>query len=55
MTALVALVAGGYGVERVGADGKRTYIAGTPGVVLRHARWRSPPGLTEADKVVVTP
>ena len=56
VTALVALVDGGYGVEKVGADGVEVLCRGDHRRVLRARSWRSSPrDLAEGDEVVVTP
>jgi peptidoglycan hydrolase-like protein with peptidoglycan-binding domain len=57
VTALVALVDGGYGVEKVGADGSRSYVAVTTGSfsdTLVEVEVEAD-GLAEGDEVVVTP
>jgi putative peptidoglycan binding protein/HlyD family secretion protein len=55
VTALVALVDGGYGVEKVGAGGKRAYVAVTTGSFSETLVEISSPDLAEGDEVVVTP
>ena len=58
ITALVALVDGGYGVEKVGADGTRSYVAVTTGAfseTLVEVESAGSPGLAGGDEVVVTP
>jgi hypothetical protein len=58
VTALVALVAGGYGVEKVAADGTRSYLAVTTGSfseTLVEIESPESSGLAEGDEVVVTP
>lgn len=58
VTALVALVDGGYGVEKVGADGSTSYVAVTTGAfsdTLVEIESTGSPGLAEGDEVVVTP
>ena len=58
VTALVALVAGGYGVEKVGADGTTSYVAVTTGAfsdTLVEVESAGSSGLGEGDEVVVTP
>jgi peptidoglycan hydrolase-like protein with peptidoglycan-binding domain len=55
VTALVALVDGGYGVEKVGADGDRAYAAVTTGSFSDTLVEIASPDLAEGDEVVVTP
>ena len=55
VTALVALVDGGYGVEKVGADGSRSYVAVTTGSFSETLVEVESPDLAEGDEVVVTP
>ena len=55
VTALVALVDGGYGVEKVGTDGARTYVAVTTGAFSETLVEVASPDLAEGDEVVVTP
>jgi peptidoglycan hydrolase-like protein with peptidoglycan-binding domain len=55
VTALVALVDGGYGVEKVGADGSRSYVAVTTGSFSDTLVETESPDLAEGDEVVVTP
>jgi peptidoglycan hydrolase-like protein with peptidoglycan-binding domain len=55
VTALVALVDGGYGVEKVGADDKRSYVAVTTGSFSETLVEVESPELAEGDEVVVTP
>ena len=55
MTALVALVDGGYGVEKVGADGSTAYVAVTTGSFSETLVEVESPDLAEGDEVVVTP
>jgi peptidoglycan hydrolase-like protein with peptidoglycan-binding domain len=55
VTALVALVAGGYGVEKVGADGSRSYVAVTTGAFSETLVEVESAELAEGDEVVVTP
>jgi multidrug efflux system membrane fusion protein len=55
VTALVALVAGGYGVEKVGADGTRSYVAVTTGAFSETLVEVESSDLAEGDEVVVTP
>jgi len=55
VTALVALVDGGYGVEKVAADGKRGYVAVTTGSFSDTMVEVQSPDLAEGDTVVVTP
>jgi hypothetical protein len=55
VTALVALVDGGYGVEKVGADGARTYVAVTTGAFSETLVEVESADLAEGDEVVVTP
>ena len=61
VTALVALVDGGYGVEKVGLDDTTTYVAVTTGafsdtlVEVEPAGSSGSSGLAEGDEVVVTP
>ncbi len=55
VTALVALVDGGYGVEKVGADGARSYVAVTTGSFSETLVEVESPDLAEGDEVVVTP
>ena len=55
VTALVALVDGGYGVERVDADGKRSYVAVATGSFSETLVEITSPDLAEGDEVVVTP
>jgi peptidoglycan hydrolase-like protein with peptidoglycan-binding domain len=55
VTALVALVAGGYGVEKVGDDGKRSYVAVSTGSFSETLVEVDSPDLAEGDEVVVTP
>jgi peptidoglycan hydrolase-like protein with peptidoglycan-binding domain len=55
VTALVALVDGGYGVEKVGTDGKRSYVAVTTGSFSDTLVEVGSPDLAEGDQVVVTP
>jgi hypothetical protein len=55
VTALVALVNGGYGVERVGADGARSYVAVTTGAFSETLVAVESTELAEGDEVVVTP
>ncbi|MBJ7358776.1 peptidoglycan-binding protein [Nocardioides sp.] len=55
VTALVALVDGGYGVEKVGADGSRSYVAVTTGSFSDTLVEVEAAGLAEGDEVVVTP
>ena len=55
VTALVALVDGGYGVEKVDADGERSYVAVTAGSFSETLVEVSSPDLAEGDEVVVTP
>ena len=55
VTALVALVDGGYGVEKVGADGERSYVAVTTGSFSQTLVEIASPDLAEGDEVVVTP
>ncbi|WP_051247117.1 peptidoglycan-binding domain-containing protein [Nocardioides halotolerans] len=54
VTALVALVAGGYGVEKV-ADGDTAYVAVTAGAFSETLVEVESPDLAEGDEVVVTP
>ena len=55
VTALVALVDGGYGVEKVGADGATAYVAVTTGSFSETLVEVESPDLAEGDEVVVTP
>ena len=55
VTALVALVAGGYGVEKVDADGARSYVAVTTGAFSETLVEIESADLAEGDEVVVTP
>ncbi len=55
VTALVALVDGGYGVEKVGADAERSYVAVTTGSFSETLVEVDSPDLAEGDEVVVTP
>jgi hypothetical protein len=55
VTALVALVAGGYGVEKVGPDGDRSYVAVTTGAFSETLVEVESADLAEGDEVVVTP
>jgi peptidoglycan hydrolase-like protein with peptidoglycan-binding domain len=55
VTALVALVAGGYGVEKVDADGTRSYVAVTTGTFSETLVEVESADLAEGDEVVVTP
>jgi peptidoglycan hydrolase-like protein with peptidoglycan-binding domain len=55
VTALVALVDGGYGVEKVGDDGDHSYVAVTTGSFSETLVEVSSPDLAEGDEVVVTP
>ncbi len=55
VTALVALVDGGYGVEKVSADGSRSYVAVTAGSFSETLVEVESPDLAEGDEVVVTP
>ena len=55
VTALVALVDGGYGVEEVGPDGTRSYVAVTTGAFSETLVEVESPDLAEGDEVVVTP
>ena len=55
VTALVALVDGGYGVEKVLADGTHALRRGHHGRVRRDARRGLGDDLAEGDEVVVTP
>jgi peptidoglycan hydrolase-like protein with peptidoglycan-binding domain len=55
VTALVALVDGGYGVERVGDDGQRSYVAVSAGSFSETLVEVDSPDLAEGDHVVVTP
>ena len=55
VTALVALVDGGYGVEKVDADGARSYVAVTTGAFSDTLVEVESPDLAEGDEVVVTP
>ena len=55
VTALVALVDGGYGVEKVGADGSESYVAVTTGSFSETLVEVESPDLAEGDEVVVTP
>jgi peptidoglycan hydrolase-like protein with peptidoglycan-binding domain len=55
VTALVALVNGGYGVEKVGEDGARTYVAVTAGTFSETLVEVESPDLAEGDTVVVSP
>jgi len=55
VTALVALVDGGYGVETLGSDGERSYVAVTTGSFSETLVEVSSPDLAEGDEVVVTP
>jgi hypothetical protein len=55
VTALVALVDGGYGVEKVGTDGKRSYVAVSTGSFSETLVEVESPDLAEGDEVVVTP
>ena len=55
VTALVALVDGGYGVEKVGDDGTRSYVAVTTGSFSDTLVEIDSPDLAEGDEVVVTP
>jgi len=55
VTALVALANGGYGVEKVAADGSTSYVAVTPGSFSDTMVAISDGDLAEGDKVVVTP
>jgi peptidoglycan hydrolase-like protein with peptidoglycan-binding domain len=55
VTALVALVDGGYGVEKVDATGKRSYVAVTTGSFSETLVEVASPDLSEGDSVVVTP
>ena len=55
VTALVALVDGGYGVEKVDADGNRAYVAVTTGSFSETLVEVDSPDLAEGDEVVVTP
>ena len=55
VTALVALVDGGYGVEKVGADGSTAYVAVTTGSFSETLVEVESPDLAEGDEVVVTP
>ena len=55
VTALVALVDGGYGVEKVGADGARSYVAVTTGAFSETLVEIESADLAEGDEVVVTP
>jgi hypothetical protein len=55
VTALVALVDGGYGVEKVGVDGSRSYVAVTTGSFSETLVEVESPELAEGDEVVVTP
>jgi len=55
VTALVALVDGGYGVEKVAADGSRSYVAVTTGAFSETLVEVEATDLAEGDEVVVTP
>ncbi len=55
VTALVALVDGGYGVEKVGADGATAYVAVSTGSFSETLVEVESPDLAEGDEVVVTP
>lgn len=55
VTALVALVDGGYGVEKLDADGERSYVAVTTGAFSDTLVEVESSGLAEGDEVVVTP
>ena len=55
VTALVALVKGGYGVEKVAGDGSRSYVAVTTGSFSETLVEVDSPDLAEGDEVVVTP
>ena len=55
VTALVALVDGGYGVEKVDADGNRSYVSVTTGSFSETLVEVESPDLAEGDEVVVTP
>ena len=55
VTALVALVNGGYGVEKVAGDGERSYVAVTAGSFSETLVEVESPDLAEGDEVVVTP
>jgi len=55
VTALVALVDGGYGVEKVAADGARSYVAVTTGAFSDTLVEVESAELAEGDEVVVTP
>ena len=55
VTALVALVDGGYGVEKVGADGATAYVAVATGSFSETLVEVESPDLAEGDEVVVTP
>ena len=55
VTALVALVDGGYGVEKVGTDGTTAYVAVTTGSFSETLVEVDSPDLTEGDEVVVAP
>lgn len=55
VTALVALVDGGYGVERVAADATTAYLPVTPGAFSDTLVAVEGDGLAEGDEVVVTP
>jgi peptidoglycan hydrolase-like protein with peptidoglycan-binding domain len=55
VTALVALVDGGYGVEKVADDGSTAYVAVTTGSFSDTLVEVESPDLAEGDAVVVTP
>ena len=55
VTALVALVDGGYGVEKVGADGETAYVVVTTGTFSDTLVEIESPDIAEGDEVVVTP
>ena len=55
MTALVALADGGYGVQKVLADGTSAYVTVTTGAFAGTSVEISGDDVAEGDEVVVTP